>query len=617
MAARRGGRVFLWIVMALLAVSLLGFGTGNLGVGRTASIGRVDGLDLDAQDYANEVNRQLGELSQVVRQPLTLEQAREQYGLDLQREALAALVTRRVLDAEAARLGLSLGDRRIAEAVQADPDFQGLSGEFDRELYREQLSRQGRSERDHEDGLREGTARAILQAAVVSGLPEPRAVAERLAAWSGERRSVTWAELAADAVAPTVPAPTEAERRAWYDAHPGTYTAPEVRDVSYAWVTPEMIREAQEVDEAEVRALYDERIDEFVQEERRLVERLVFGDEAGALAARARLDAGEADFEALVEERGLLLSDVDLGDQARGELGPAAEAVFAAQPGDVVGPLPSDLGPALFRVNAVLAADETTFEEAAADLRAELASEAARRVISEEVARIEDLAAGGATVEDLAEQTLLEPGTIAWSEGVADGPAAYQPFREAVEAAAAEGFPEVIELGDGGVAVLRVNEITPPALRPYEEVAAQVEDDARADAVRLATLAQAEARAQAIAGGASFEEQGLAPRVEGPRTRRDVIEGAPEGTVAAAFAMEPGQAQALPSPGGAVILRLDAVEPAPEGDPAVEAEREDIARQVSGAVAQDLFETFARQLQMNSEVRIDEAAAAAVAAQFQ
>jgi peptidyl-prolyl cis-trans isomerase D len=175
----------------------------------------------------------------------------------------------------------------------------------------------------------------------------------------------------------------------------------------------------------------------------------------------------------------------------------------------------------------------------------------------------------------------------------------------------------VIELGDGGVAVLRLDEVTPPALRPFEEVAAQVEADARADAVRAATLAEAEAKAEAIAGGASFEQQGLAPRAEGPRTRRDVIEGAPEGTVAAAFAMEPGQAQALPSPGGAVILRLDAVEAAPEGDPAVEAEREDIARRVADAVSQDLFETFARQLQMGTEVRVDEAAAQAVAAQFQ
>lgn len=617
MAARRGGRVFLWIVMALLAVSLLGFGTGNIGGGRAASIGRVAGLEIGAQDYANEVNRQLGELGQVVRQPLTVEQAREQFGLDLPREALATLVTRRVLDAEAARLGLSIGDARVAEAVQADPDFQGLSGDFDRELYREQLSRQGRSEREHEDGLREGTARAILQAAVVSGVPEPRAVAERLAAWNGERRTVTLAELPTAAVAPTVPPPTEEERLAWYEAHPESYTAPELREVAYAWVTPEMIQDAQEVDEAEVRALYDARIDEFVQEERRLVERLVFPDDAAAQAARARLDAGEADFEALVAERGLALSDVDLGDLPRGELGEAGEAVFAAGSGDVVGPLPSPLGPALFRVNAVLAADETTFEEAAGDLRAELANEAARRAISEEVGRIEDLAAGGATVEDLAEQTLLEPGTLAWSEGVTEGPAAYQPFREAAVAAAADGFPEVIELGDGGVAVLRVDAITPPTLRPYEEVAAQVEADALAEAVRAATLAQAEATAAAIANGASFEDQGLDPRTEGPRTRRDVIEGAPEGTVAAAFEMSPGQARALPSPGGAVVLRLDAVEPAPPDDPAVAAEEDDIARQAAGAVAQDLFEAFARQVQMNSEVRVDEAAAQAVAAQFQ
>ena len=71
--------------------------------------------------------------------------------------------------------------------------------------------------------------------------------------------------------------------------------------------------------------------------ERRLVERLVYPDQAAADAARAELDAGTT-FEALVAERGLTLDAIDLGDVTREDLGAAGDAVFAAAEGGVVGP---------------------------------------------------------------------------------------------------------------------------------------------------------------------------------------------------------------------------------------------------------------------------------------
>ena len=94
------------------------------------------------------------------------------------------------------------------------------------------------------------------------------------------------------------------------------------------------------------------------------------------------------------------------------------------------------------------------------------------------------------------------------------------------------------------------------------------------------------------------------------------MEGTGPDFIDAAFALEPGQARALPVEDGAVVLRLDAVEPAPQDEPAVTEEREAIAAQISGSIAQDLFDAYARQLQMNTEVRLDDRAVAAVNAQM-
>ncbi|MBP1804414.1 peptidylprolyl isomerase [Rubellimicrobium aerolatum] len=610
MAARRNSK---WIYWLMVGGILLGFGgwfTGGGGA-RSTAVGTVGGLEISAQSYANALQNQLRQIEEQSGQRLTLEQAQ---ALGLDRAVLAHVVTRRVLDAEARRLGLSAGDARVAEAVLATPGFQGLDGQFDREVYREQLRRNGLTEAAFETALREDTARTILQAAILGGVARPETYAEVLSAWTNETRAVTWAPVGAEGV--TLPEPTAEQLRAYYDAHPGDFTAPEVRQVGYAWITPEMIQAELPVDDAAVRELYESRRDEFVQEERRLVERLVYPDEAQAQAARARVDAGEAGFEDLVAERGLLLADADLGDVSRAELGAAGEAVFAAGTGSVVGPLPSDLGPALYRVNAVLAAQETSLEEAAPGLRTEIANEAAREVIAGIEPQVQDLLAGGATVEDIARRTDLEAGQVAWSEGATEGPAAYQEFRDAAAAAREGASPEIVPLADGGLLVLRLDGVTPPALRPFEEVEAEARAGWEAQARREAVLARAEAGAEAIAGGASFEDQGLAPVTEPALARRGAIEGTPPGFVEAAFGMQRGATRALPSGEGAVVLRLDSVTPAQADDPAVIAERAAVESQVSGSLSQDLIDAVAQALQAGTEIRIDDQAIAAVNAQI-
>jgi peptidyl-prolyl cis-trans isomerase D len=135
-----------------------------------------------------------------------------------------------------------------------------------------------------------------------------------------------------------------------------------------------------------------------------------FGTEEEAQAAFDAIAAGETDFDTLVEERDLTLADIDLGEVAVDDLpAEAAEVIFADTESEIIGPLPSRLGPALYRVNAVLEATETSFEEARADLREELADEAARREIAVMREEIDDLLASGATLEELAETTTHEP----------------------------------------------------------------------------------------------------------------------------------------------------------------------------------------------------------------
>jgi len=160
---------------------------------------------------------------------------------------------------------------------------------------------------------------------------------------------------------------------------------------------------------------------------------LVYPTAEAAAAARAKLDAGTS-FEDLVAERNLTLADIDLGDVSKADLGAAGEAVFALEGPGVVGPMQSDLGPALFRMNAVLPAQETPFDEARTALASEMQTDAARRAIADKVEAVDDLLAGGASLEDVAKEQGLILATTDYAEGADDNAeiAGYPAFRDEI-----------------------------------------------------------------------------------------------------------------------------------------------------------------------------------------
>jgi peptidyl-prolyl cis-trans isomerase D len=369
MAGKSISKGAMWILMGLLIIGLGGFGITNLG-GRVQSIGSVGTAEIDVQTYARALRNEIEALAAERGESISMAEA-EAAGLD--RRVLSRLVSQAALEHEAHVLGISVGDETLRDEIVSIQAFQGAGGGFDRESYRFALEQAGLNEAEFEASIRAETAASLVQDAALSGVSAPEAQVDTLLSYLGERRSLAFAMLDRGDLRTGLPAPTEEELRAYHQSHLPEFTTPETRQITYVRVTPEMLVDTVEVDEAALRAAYEEREAEFNTPERRLVERLVFSDEAAARDAMARIEAGE-DFETLVTERGLDMADVDLGDVSAADLGPAADAVFDTPAGEVTGPVETDLGPALFRVNAVLAARTTPFEEAVPQLRETLAA---------------------------------------------------------------------------------------------------------------------------------------------------------------------------------------------------------------------------------------------------
>ncbi|SMX31512.1 peptidylprolyl isomerase [Octadecabacter ascidiaceicola] len=613
MANGKTKNFFVWIILGLLFVGLMGFGATGLS-GNISSVGNVGEKPLSVQRYYQELQTQISIASAQEGRALSFPEAE---AASIPARALQIVVAERSLDSEAAMLGLSVGDDVVGQQVLANPSFRGVDGAFDRSVYREALSRSGTNVREYETDLREGAARALLQGAVFTGVSDPVAFGNVVAKYNREGRTFTWAELDAANVEIALPDPTDADLQAHYDTNPELYTSLETRVLRYAWLTPDMIQDDMPIDESELRAEYDARIDEFVQAERRLIERLAFSSDEAAQEALDAINAGETTFPDLVAERGLSLSDVDGGDVTEAEMGEAGPAVFASDTGDVSGPFPSDLGPTLFRMNAVLAARNTTFEEAMPDLREDQSAARARRVIQDQIDPITNLMAGGATLDDLVEQTDMVLGELDFTSVTTDGIAAYAAFRDVAETQNIGDYPELTDLDDGGLFALEVVDIRVPALIPLEDIREDVVDGWIAQETAAAVIAQAEEKqAQLSSAVQDFAFLDLDSVQETNITRRGFINGAPSTFLPEIFEMEVGEVRVVPNEGNAIIVRLDAITAADESDEAYSAEVASVAETVGEGIAQDIYELYSRTVQLRTDVQINEQALNAVHANF-
>ena len=603
--------MFVWLLLGLLIIGLAGFGATSFGAGGSA-VAKVGDREIDANRYFRAANDTFRNLQA---QGLQISSSSPE-GQQVLDQVRSQLIRDAALENETMTLGISVGDEVVAERVEAVPGFRGIDGSFDRAAYQAALRNVGMSIPEFEDSIRIETARNILLASVTSGLTVPDAYVDALISYFGETRDARLVRFTRNDLSPDRPAPSEAELRAFYDENPDLFTLPARRGLSYVWLTPDMLLDDVVVSDEDLKALYEQRSAEFQQPERRMVERLVFENMDAAEAAMARLTSGEATFETLVGERGLELSDIDLGEVTKDSLGAAGDVVFALTDNGVAGPAESTLGPALFRVNAILDPINIDFEAARPALRTELALERARRQIDGQYTEIEDILASGATLEEVARDTQMELGQIEWWPDITEGIAGYDSFRQAAATVTLDSFPETLQLEDGGLFALRYDAELEPTLQPYEDVMDTVEarwTDAE-DARELQELARS-ALAQLEVGG-TLEATGKSVESYPGLGRDGFVPGAAPILTERLFEMEPGAQEIVDGLGSVFLVVLDAVNAADMEADNVAQLQQALAAQVNQSVANDLGALYARAITLDAGISYNQGVLNAINAEL-
>ena len=585
---------FVYGLLGLLALGLVGIASGGVDGSRISSIGKVGEEPIPVTSYAQSLRNTIQNISRQIGRQLTSQEI-SAYGL--QSEALENVVSSAALSNEAKRLKISVGDDLVAEEIIATPTFTSVNGKFDKEAYEFALENSGLDTKEYELQTRKAIARSLIEGAVASGTKTPSSHAMTLIKFAREERSFDWASIDKKLLSTQAINPTIDQLKAYYDKNNILYTAPLSRKLTYVLLSPEMLADRIVVSQSELKDEYKSQPDRFNKPARRIIDRIIFDSVKTARTVKDQLDKEEVSFTKVAEDRGLTQTDIDLGDIEKGQLDKDIDdLLFNASEVGIYGPIDTNLGPALFQINAIIDPQNTSFEDAAEELTAEYVSIESRKLINEMITDIDDLLAQGLTLEEIAKETAMELEKISYDNTTENGIAAYDGFRDEALKVKIGGFPELRELSDGGVFALRLDDLIEPALRPFEAVKDQVATDWSASEDKKSLLKLADTLIIKLDNGETFESLNLNAESVSSITRNKYIEGIPAQLLEELFSNKTGKTSKIDNGDTVLLARLnDISEFNSETDESKELLSQ-VGIQLSNQVTGDLLRLFASAL---------------------
>ncbi len=579
----------LWVVIAIFVLFVFvdwGMGSARGGATDTTLAAKAGDIRITTAEFQKEYAFAEDRYRQAYGKNFSPELAR---AMNLPEQVLNGMIDRRLLRAEAARLGLKVSDEELSQHILGLKDPQSGRGLFVKDgvyvgdaTYKRILAANRLSPESFEAETRDGLVldklnRFYTQSTVVSD-DEVRS--------EYESRNVK-AKIAYVLAPPTSAPPvtvTDAEAEAVFKTNPTPYLQPEKRKAKYLLVETAKIRPTIVVPDADVQADYSAHPEAYRKGEEVHARHILYkvegandaAQKAKAEAAVRKLKAG-ADFAALAkaesDDPGSKASGGDLGSFPRGRMVKEFEdAAFSAKEKEIVGPVKTSFGYHVIQVLEKTGERVQPFFEVAPGIRQRLqedrAREEAKRLAAALSAKVAKL--GKASDDDLRK---LATSGVTFNEtdflARTDAPAGigFNPqFAEKLfSLKEGETSPEPVTTARGE-AIVKCVEIRKPGIPAFAEVKARVVQDIQRKKQDEATLANVK---QLLASEGTLEAlaKKLNVKVETPEAfpKAGPIPGlgAPKAVLDAVFSAKAGETKGpvAVDARGAVVLRVESVTP--------------------------------------------------------
>ena len=471
------------LIIGLLVGVFALFGAESLvgGFFSSNSAVSVNGEDISEEQVASSMQNLMMQLGSEV----------ANFDEDLLREiAIGQLVEEQLLRQAAERAGMDIASDSLDREILRTPQFQ-VNGVFDDNLARRVMSGQGLTPTIYRSLLAEQMLAGQLVNAYAGSAFVTDARLEQIAALQGQTRDFRFVAVPLGTRTLGEEVAVE-DMQAYYDNNPAEFTIDEQVVIEYVVLDKDEIFAELDIDEARVRAQYEEERAEVVGNAERRVAHILFElssslTEAEALeqasAAKARLDAGE-DFGEVARD----VSHDTISAESDGDIGYTDGSVFPdaleralddLEVGDVSEPVVSEFGVHLVKLTEYDTRDYPAFEEVAERIERSLTQGQIDQLYFSRLESLANLAFESFDLIPVAEELELEIQRSApFSRRGGTDPISSDPD-VVVQAFSADLLEdelnsEVIELSDSRAVVVRVAEHHPETLQPFDDVRGEI-----------------------------------------------------------------------------------------------------------------------------------------------
>ena len=538
------------------------------------------------------------------------------------------LVNQRLLENRGRSGRLRVSDTQLAQFISQLPPFQE-DGKFSPERYKQVLAAQSMPPLQFEQRVRAELTLAPLQEPIVAANIVARASTERYVSLLEQQREVAIAAIDPEPFVKDVKVDA-AQVKAYYDQNQASFQTPEQAKIEYVMLTQDALATRVKVDPAEAKAAYDASARQYTTAEQRQASHILIAvkpdakdDEKAAAkkkaeALYAQAKANPAKFAELAkansQDPGSAPQGGDLGTFARGSMvKPFEDAVFAGQPGDIVGPVQTDFGFHVIKVAGVTPMRVQTFDEVRPQIEGDLKRQKAAQAFAADAEKFQNLVyeqadslAPVAKALDLKVET-TPLATRPQIQAIALGNAKFTDALFAPESRETKRNSEAIEIAPNVLMAGRIVEYKPATPRPFADVEQEIRRQlvGRA-AAEIAQKTGAEKLALLQSGKAVVELTFAKPVTI---TRNQAQPEVPRDALAKVFQASPSNLPAYTGAvndrGGYSIYKVVKVIDAPSPDAGKLASA---GSRVGEQIGRELLTAYLGSLKANTEVKINQSA---------
>ncbi|MHB1144827.1 MAG: SurA N-terminal domain-containing protein [Thiobacillus sp.] len=508
------------VILALIAITFALFGvdsymSGDRSGGVVAEVGKVG---ISSEELTREIQGQSDRMRETLGpafDPAVIESA------DFRKQVLDSLIERKALLQEAQKLKFLAPDAYIASVLGRIPAFQ-QDGAFSQPRYEAVLRQNGRTPAQFENELRQAfMLESITSPITLATFPSSTSLTQ-IARLVAQQREISWTDLPASAVAAEIKlTPADVER--YYAGNKAEFTDPEQIRADYLVLDAAAVAAGIEVSDRAVADYYAANAAQFGQPELRSASHiLIAADKNADAATRAQAKAKAAGllqtlqkspgrFAELArtesQDPGSAAQNGSLGSFGRGMMvKPFEDAVFSMKPNEIRGPVESDFGYHIIRLDGIEAAQTAPLAAVRAAVVDALRKQQAQKAFAGLADTFSNLVYENAdSLQPAASATKLKVQQSGWlTARNAPPPFSHAGLSSALfspDSIKSRQNTEAIEVEPGTLVAARVAEHRPARLRPLADVSAAIEAKLRAERSAQLLAKKGEAALQALAKG--------------------------------------------------------------------------------------------------------------------